>query len=131
MEADLQDGRDRAVSRPDAATSRALCRLEEIEDGEAKGFTIDGDGEPLEIFVVRQGGRVYGYVNSCPHVGTPLDWAPDRFMSEDGGYIQCSTHGALFQIEDGECIAGPCAGDSLRPAGITLDAAGFVVLDET
>jgi len=27
--------------------------------------------------------------------------------------IQCATHGALFLIESGECIAGPCAGQSL------------------
>ena len=119
------------MSRAIVTAPRTLCRLEQIEDGEAKGFSIERDGEPLEIFVVRQDGRVYGYVNSCPHVGTPLDWAPDQFMSEDGGHIQCSTHGALFQIEDGACIAGPCAGDSLRPARVSVDAAGLVVLDET
>ncbi len=119
------------MSQAGAATSRTLCRLEEIEDGEAKGFTIEGESEAREIFVVRQGGRIFGYVNSCPHVGTPLDWAPDQFMSEDGEYIQCSTHGALFQIEDGECIAGPCAGDSLQPARVRLDDAGFVLLEET
>jgi len=27
--------------------------------------------------------------------------------------IQCSSHGALFTIEDGECVAGPCTGQSL------------------
>jgi len=28
--------------------------------------------------------------------------------------IQCSTHGALFNIETGECLQGPCLGQSLQ-----------------
>jgi nitrite reductase/ring-hydroxylating ferredoxin subunit len=28
--------------------------------------------------------------------------------------IQCAHHGALFLIENGECVTGPCAGQSLR-----------------
>ena len=54
-----------------------------------------------EIFVVREDDRVFGYVNSCPHLGTPLNWAGDTFISEDSGLIICATHGALFEIEDG------------------------------
>jgi nitrite reductase/ring-hydroxylating ferredoxin subunit len=102
-----------------------LCRLDDIPDGEAKGFVLD-DGR--EIFVVRAGGRVYGYVNSCPHQGTPLDWTPDRFISEDSGLILCATHGAQFEIADGHCVAGPCAGDRLKPVAVALDAQSRVVL---
>ena len=122
------------MSRTGAAAPRLLCRLEEIEDGEGRGFTIDGagegagGGESLDIFVVRRGLSVFGYVNSCPHVGTPLDWAPDQFISDDGAYIQCATHGALFEIEDGACIAGPCAGDRLRPVAVAVDGEGQVRL---
>ena len=109
-------------------TARALCRLEDIEDGEGKGFTIETAEGPCDIFVVRDGNNAYGYVNSCPHTGTPLDWTPDRFMSEDGSYIMCATHGALFQIEGGDCIAGPCAGDRLSGIPLTIDADGRVSL---
>ena len=105
-----------------------LCRLEEIEDGEGKGFTVETDEGPTDIFVVREGASAYGYVNSCPHTGTPLDWVPDRFMSEDGSYIMCATHGALFEIEDGDCIAGPCAGDRLTDVPVTVAPDGRVVL---
>ena len=27
--------------------------------------------------------------------------------------IQCANHGALFVIENGECVAGPCSGEAL------------------
>jgi naringenin degradation protein FdeD len=113
-----------------ASAGQVLCRLDEIPDGAAKGFDLGGDAEPLEIFVVREGSRVYAYRNICPHTGSPLDWQPDDFMSEDGSHIMCHTHGALFEIADGFCIAGPCAGDQLRPVAVEVDAAGNVVLGE-
>lgn len=105
----------------------ALCNLIDIEDGEAKGFTLD-DGQ--EIFIARVGDAVYGYHNSCPHQGTPLDWTPDRFISEDTGLILCATHGAQFEIADGLCVSGPCQGDHLKPVAVDVDAEGRIVLAE-
>jgi nitrite reductase/ring-hydroxylating ferredoxin subunit len=102
-----------------------LCQLDDIEDGEAKGFAL-ADGR--DIFVVRAGARVFGYLNSCPHQGTPLDWTPDRFISEDSGLILCATHGAQFEIDSGLCVNGPCQGDCLTRVAVALDPAGAVVL---
>ena len=102
----------------------ALCALEDIPDGTAKGFTVAGqdgeDGEEVEIFVVRLGAAVRGYRNFCPHIGSPLDWKPDSFMSDDGKLLRCATHGALFRRDDGLCVEGPCEGDSLRRVEVTL-----------
>lgn len=105
-----------------------LCRLEEIEDGEGRGFIFGASAEAIDIFVVRSGEKVYGYVNSCPHAGTPLDWQPDRFLNAEGSRLMCHTHGALFRIEDGYCETGPCAGDSLTPVKIAVVDDGRVVL---
>ena len=108
-----------------------LCALEEIEDGESKGFYLEPtDPDGLSVFVVREGERVYGYVNSCPHTGVALEFTPDRFLNGDGSYILCSTHGALFEIEDGYCIAGPCTGQSLTPATLDVSSSGQVILRE-
>jgi nitrite reductase/ring-hydroxylating ferredoxin subunit len=93
----------------------ALCRLEDIPDGEGMGFTIPGGAAELDIFVIRQGDRVFGYINSCPHSWTPLDWNPDQFTNMDKTHIVCATHGAVFEIEDGKCTSGPCKGDRLKP----------------
>ena len=119
--------------RAPATGGRVLCQLDDIEDGQAKGFTLsDGPGgegpDPREIFVVREDGRVFGYLNSCPHLGTPLNWDGDRFISDDSGLILCATHGALFEIEDGDCVSGPCAGQALEAVPVALDAQGRVVL---
>lgn len=99
----------------------ALCRLEEIEDGEGKGFVLGSGTARRELFVLREGRRLRAYVNACPHAGTPLDWQPDRFLDAGGSHILCATHGALFEIETGLCIAGPCKGDSLTPLPAALD----------
>ena len=116
-------------TKPNQA-GQVLCRLDEIPDGTGKGFDLGDGDEPLEIFVVRDGPRVFAYVNVCPHTGPPLDWQPDDFMSEDGCHIMCHTHGALFEVEGGFCIAGPCAGDQLTPVTVEVDGSGNVVLRE-
>lgn len=111
-----------------SASSVVVCRLEDIEDPGSKGMTISIAGQLQDIFVVRQGDSVFGYLNSCPHTGGPLDWTPDRFLDLDGRYIQCAMHAALFRVEDGRCIAGPCNGDRLTPVPVEVDA-GVVRLD--
>ncbi len=103
-----------------AAGRAPLCRLDELPDGGSRGFIVSGIGETGDLFLVRRGGRVYGYVNSCPHLGTPLELIDDRFLTRDGTLILCSTHGALFRIEDGTCVDGPCAGDRLEPLDVEL-----------
>ena len=61
-----------------------------------------------------------GYVNSCPHTGGPLDWIEGQFLDLNGQYIVCATHGALFRIEDGHCLAGPCKGKGLTAVEVVV-----------
>ena len=112
-----------------AASGEILCRLEDIDDPGSKGMAVMLHGELREIFLVRKGDRMFGYLNSCPHTGAPLDWLPDRFLDLDGCYIQCAMHAALFRIEDGHCIAGPCSGDSLGTVALTVEG-GVVMLGD-
>jgi len=88
-----------------------LCHIDEIEESGSKGFVIDREHQ---VFAVKKQGKVYVYKNSCPHLGIPLEMMPDQFLDIDKSFIQCSTHGALFEIENGFCIAGPCSGASLE-----------------
>ena len=104
-----------------------LCRLDDIPDGEGKGFDI-GDGGP-GIFVVRQGQRLFSYVNDCPHANLTLDFMPDRFMSRDKRHILCANHGALFEIETGACTRGPCRGKLLTPVPVALRDGRVVLAD--
>ncbi len=98
---------------------RALCPVAEIADGASKGFPPPPGGF-TGLFAVRRGDAVRVYVNSCPHIGTPLDWMPDRFLSADGSRIVCATHGAEFRITDGECLRGPCLGEQLERVMIQI-----------
>lgn len=92
----------------------ALCRAEDIREGQARGFVVGEGAARLDIVVVRRGGVLRAYVNSCPHQGTPLETLPDRFLSQDGSLFVCSTHGARFRVGDGVCISGPCLGKALK-----------------
>ena len=110
---------------------RAICRLDELEDPGSRGMTVSYGGQLHDIFIVRQGKQVFGYLNSCPHTGGPLDWVPDQFLNLGKDYIQCATHDALFQMHDGECVAGPCRGDSLAAVPVSVEAGVVVMLMDT
>jgi nitrite reductase/ring-hydroxylating ferredoxin subunit len=110
------------------AAGEALCRLEALAEGETRGFVLGGGAARLEVFVMRRGAGVLAYINACPHIGTPLDTLPGRFLTADGRYFLCSTHGALFRPEDGYCVDGPCRGKSLTPAPVRIEG-GMVLLE--
>lgn len=94
----------------------ALCRLDAIADGGSDGFVVERPaGGRIAVLAVRLGDAVFVYENSCPHIGSPLDFTPGQFLCPEGRHILCSTHGAKFRIDDGHCIEGPCAGDALDP----------------
>ncbi len=98
-----------------------LCAIDEIDDGDSGVFFAEHEGHMQGFIVVRQGTMAYVYINSCPHIGAPLDFTPGRFLTPEKDFILCSTHGALFRIEDGHCVSGPCADQSLSPISIKIN----------
>lgn len=100
-----------------------LCAPDELAEGRSRGFALDGD----KLFAVRKDGQVYVYRNRCPHRGIALEWQADQFLDASASLIQCATHGALFLIDSGECVAGPCAGQSLTALPCTETADGIWV----
>ena len=97
-----------------------LCALAEIADPGAKGFTFRRDEALFAGFVVRRGGLLAGYVDRCPHAGWPLGSLDGRFLTRDLAHVLCAGHGALFALDDGACVAGPCMGAWLAPWAIEL-----------
>ncbi len=91
----------------------SVGRLDELGDPDSREFRI-GDGDwPFKGFVVRQGDSVFAYHNHCKHLGHPMNWKPDCFLTNDRSNIICSSHGAIYEISTGLCIAGPCFGKRL------------------
>jgi len=98
----------------------AVGELNEINDPGCREFSI-GDGDwPFRGFVVRQGDDVFAYQNFCAHVGHPLNWKPDGFLTKDNSAIICASHGAMYDIKSGKCIAGPAGGRSLRSVDVEI-----------
>ncbi len=100
-----------------------LCLLSDLEEMQAIERTI----EERQLFAIRQDNELYAYWNSCPHMGIPLNWMPGKFLDLDSVFLQCSSHGALFQISDGECVGGPCVGDRLTPVNLKRDGDQYFI----
>ena len=97
-----------------------LCSTLDIADPGSKAFQLMNNGEILDIFVVKKDGQFHAFINRCPHTGVNMEWLEDQFLDRDQNYVQCTTHDALFEIETGHCIHGPCAGDNLTPVKIEI-----------
>lgn len=97
-----------------------LGRREDVADGAARAFVLRIGDQRFHGFAVRQGEAVSGYVDRCPHAGLPLAQVLDGYLTQDARLIQCSWHGALFAIDDGKCVGGPCAGQGLTPWPLSL-----------
>lgn len=61
------------------------------------------------------------YLNQCPHQGKPMSYLPGEFLETDDKLLVCPAHGATFKPENGECITGPCKGQSLTKLTVNID----------
>lgn len=93
-----------------------------LPDGGAKGFDAGW-------FAIRRGERVFAYLDRCPHFGrTTLAWKTDAYLTADRSHIRCAGHNALFDVETGICVGGPCLGEHLVPLPIHV-ARGLVSVE--
>ncbi|HKM64085.1 MAG TPA: Rieske 2Fe-2S domain-containing protein, partial [Acidisphaera sp.] len=95
----------------------AVCRVADIANRRARGFSLlridpgadeGSGGVPFHVVIVRWDRRVHGYVNRCPHQASNLDFEAGQFLDPGGTRLMCGKHGALFDVETGSCIDGPC-----------------------
>jgi nitrite reductase/ring-hydroxylating ferredoxin subunit len=102
----------------------------QVPPGGSAKFPIVWRGRRLEGFVINFEGRFHAYVNLCIHAGTPLDWWPNEFFTEDGQLLICATHGALYAPDTGHCAGGPCGGGRLYTLPVRLDGDRIVVITD-
>jgi nitrite reductase/ring-hydroxylating ferredoxin subunit len=105
-----------------------LGPLDQIPDGKARSFVVELKDGRCFGFVVRRGHAVFGYIDQCAHLGLPLAQALDQYLTPDGRLIQCSWHGALYKVDSGRCVGGPCVGQALRPWPVTVRDGQIVTL---
>lgn len=106
---------------------RVIARVEEIAPGTVKKFWLICHKYRVDAFLVNHDGQFHAYVNRCRHMTTPLDFVREQFFSEDGRYLMCYTHGALYEPATGNCVEGPCKGESLYPLPVRVDRGEVLV----
>jgi nitrite reductase/ring-hydroxylating ferredoxin subunit len=108
-------------------TGIALCRFEEIGEGEARAFG-PFDQTRRKLFVVRKAGELHSWWDSCPHyAGAPLAWRTNAYLNAARDRIVCAGHGAEFEIETGRCVLGAALGQALTAAPVEVTPDGDVV----
>ena len=68
------------------------------------------------LMIVRVGQTIRAYLNSCRQRATGPD--PGVLLGIPSRHLQCAMRGAWFRLDDGVCLAGPCAGAALVPVPI-------------
>jgi nitrite reductase/ring-hydroxylating ferredoxin subunit len=105
----------------------AICRTFEIDDNDARGFTLkkaggeNGEGTAWPIMISRKGSNYYAFENACPHQGKTIDGGGGELMDDEGNFLVCRHHGAQFDLDTGHCFSGPCQGKALTPIKVVVD----------
>ncbi len=118
-------------SRPSLPHPFRLCSLTDLDATGSRSveFPVEGQHRPIDLMVVRDEQGVYAYVDRCPHAGAPLEWQEHEFLSEDRQHILCAMHGALFHIDSGQCVSGPCKKQGLQPLNISIENGDIWLLE--
>ena len=86
-----------------------------LTHGQTISFTfVRSDGKEAAGFVIKVKDTFKAYYNRCNHWPVNLDQGDEDFYYEKIDRITCKSHGATYQLGDGYCDTGPCAGSYLR-----------------
>lgn len=91
-----------------------LCPSDQVAEGQYREIEIQHQGEPLWLILTRREGQTRAWHNVCPHQGRPLNFAPDRFLTDKHNQLVCCHHGAVFEPDGGICVSGPCERAELK-----------------
>ena len=106
---------------------RVVASVDELAPGTVKKFWLICQKYRLDAFLINDRGSFHAYVNRCRHMPTPLDFVRDEFLSDDGRYLRCYTHGAMYEFATGLCVDGPCKGESLYRLPVQIDKGEVLV----
>ncbi len=106
----------------------ASIALKRFDDASAVRFDYtDPFGQAKSGIAVRRNGDYFAFRNLCPHWSTPLDDGGDDVFDPSTNELVCNTHGARFELTSGECVAGPCIGDSLQAFATEVDGDRLII----
>jgi nitrite reductase/ring-hydroxylating ferredoxin subunit len=110
--------------------SKVIAQLSALESAEAikVSAAVGVGGAAVECFIVRAAAGVAAYVNVCPHMGARLDAGTGKFL-DASGQIMCRFHRALFDVNSGACIGGPCMGRDLQRVSVAVVGDAIELVD--
>ncbi len=111
----------RCMAKESRNGARVVARVGDLAPGKVKKFWLICQKYRLDAFLINDRGNFHAYVNRCRHMPTPLDFVRDEFVSDDGRFLRCYTHGALYEFGTGECVDGPCKGEFLYRLPVQVD----------
>lgn len=96
-----------------------LCNSDDVMEGQYREFRVKPDQAstdhgPIDLIVTRHQGSPRAWFNVCPHQGRSLNISPDRFLTDEHNQLVCCVHGAVFEPNQGRCVAGPCLNAHLK-----------------
>jgi nitrite reductase/ring-hydroxylating ferredoxin subunit len=104
-----------------------LCAAADVTDGKSRIVAFGSGWTGVEVIVVREGERVYGYINECAHMAVPLNLLDDYGVETVKHRMVCDHHRASFRFADGFCVEGPCEGDALTAVPLAVRGDRIVV----
>ncbi len=108
-----------------------VAELGELKNGQSKKFNLKRPDRETEAFLIKKDGKFYAYLNLCRHWTVGLDFDDNEFFSEDGEWLVCKNHGAIYNPVSGECASGPCGGAALYPVPLVEKAGAiYAALDK-
>ena len=90
---------------------KLLCLSEALLEGHSRGFEYAN----TRLLAVRREGRVYIYLNSCPHRVIGLEWQPDQFLDPSASLIAWGTWAEVangWAVETETCSRSSAAATS-------------------
>jgi len=99
---------------PASEVTAVISKKKLTADPSTASFSVKIRGKIIKGFVVRKGAFFYAYQNLCKHLPVTLDLNDNSFFNHDKTLLQCQMHGALYEMESGLCIGGPCESARLR-----------------
>lgn len=100
-----------------------------VNGGDGMLFSVLEKGIQIPAFAIRYENVIRAFKNRCGHIAVNLDFKPGQFFDEDGNFLVCSTHGALYEPATGVCQGGPCFGVGLEPLSV-IEQNGTLYLDD-
>jgi nitrite reductase/ring-hydroxylating ferredoxin subunit len=107
------------------------CPRAQLEPGEVVPVALPrgADRRPREALVLLgSDGEPRCYLNLCRHLPIPIDLGSRRYLTQNKQHLLCGTHGALYRLDDGVCVTGPCLSLALQSIPL-IEEQGLLYVD--